>query len=64
MYGVWSNDVALVRELCRLGGRRVVNDLDRRSSGTQWCPLALAVVRSSTEMVKALLECPGAFVRV
>ncbi|CAK9098995.1 unnamed protein product [Durusdinium trenchii] len=56
MYGVWSNDVALVRELCRLGGRRVVNDLDRRSSGTQWCPLALAVVRSSTEMVKALLE--------
>ena len=56
MYGVWSNDVKLVRELCRVGGRSVVNDMDRRGNGTQWCPLALAVVRSTTEMVHALLE--------
>ena len=56
MYGVWSNDVKLVRELCRVGGRSVVNDMDRRGNGTQWCPLAVAVVRSSTEMVHALLE--------
>ena len=59
MYGVWSNDVALVRELCRVGGRTAVNDLDRRGNGTQWSPLSLAVVRSSPEMVQALLELLG-----
>ena len=63
MYGVWSNKVALVRELCRLGGRSAVNDLDRHSNGTQWSPLALAVVRSSVDMVKALLESPGKWTR-
>eukprot|EP00435_Cladocopium_sp_Y103_P046203 s1012_g13.t1 len=58
MYGVWSNDVTLVRELCRVGGRCAVNDVDRRGSGTTWSPLALAVVRSSTEMVNAYAADP------
>ena len=60
MYGVWSKNVKLVRELCRLGGRKSVTDLDRHSNGTQWSPLALAVVRASTEMLQALLELLGA----
>ena len=36
-----------------MGGRAAVNWLDRRPDGTQWCPLALAVVHGSEDMVEA-----------
>lgn len=55
MYGVWSNDVKMVQEICRVGGRRVINQVDRRGDGSEWTPLALAVVRSSAAMVRTLI---------
>eukprot|EP00933_Yihiella_yeosuensis_P028720 TRINITY_DN22556_c0_g1_i1.p1 TRINITY_DN22556_c0_g1~~TRINITY_DN22556_c0_g1_i1.p1 ORF type:complete len:740 (+),score=105.59 TRINITY_DN22556_c0_g1_i1:120-2339(+) len=55
MFAVWSNNVSLVQEICRLGGRQTVNMMDRRGDGSEWTPLALAVVRSSPEMVQALI---------
>eukprot|EP00931_Biecheleriopsis_adriatica_P047407 TRINITY_DN27330_c0_g1_i7.p1 TRINITY_DN27330_c0_g1~~TRINITY_DN27330_c0_g1_i7.p1 ORF type:complete len:594 (-),score=96.57 TRINITY_DN27330_c0_g1_i7:40-1821(-) len=55
MYGVWSTNATLVQEVCRLGGRSVVNKIDRRSDGSEWTPLSLAVVRSGSDTVQALV---------
>jgi len=55
MYAVWSNNVKMVQEICRVGGRSVINQLDRRGDGSEWTPLALAVVRSSTAMLRTLI---------
>mmetsp|Transcript_34478 Transcript_34478/g.62481 ORF Transcript_34478/g.62481 Transcript_34478/m.62481 type:complete len:731 (-) Transcript_34478:65-2257(-) len=55
MYAVWSNNVTLVQEICRLGGRTTINKVDRRGDGSEWTPLAVAVVRGSAEMVQALV---------
>eukprot|EP00927_Polykrikos_kofoidii_P072724 TRINITY_DN68808_c0_g1_i1.p1 TRINITY_DN68808_c0_g1~~TRINITY_DN68808_c0_g1_i1.p1 ORF type:complete len:713 (+),score=99.41 TRINITY_DN68808_c0_g1_i1:169-2307(+) len=56
MFSIWSGNVPLVREVCRLGGRRMVNATDRRPDGSQWTPLSLAVIRCSPEMVRVLVD--------
>ena len=56
LHAVWSNNVELVRELCRQGARKVINEADRRGDGTSWSPIALAVVRGAPEMLQVLVE--------
>mmetsp|Transcript_170236 Transcript_170236/g.545956 ORF Transcript_170236/g.545956 Transcript_170236/m.545956 type:complete len:731 (-) Transcript_170236:251-2443(-) len=56
MFAIWSGKESLVREICRMGGREVVNEVDRRGDGSEWTPLALAVVRSTPGTVQALIE--------
>ncbi|CAE8686649.1 unnamed protein product [Polarella glacialis] len=55
MFAVWSNNVPLVQEICRLGGRSTICHIDRRGDGSEWNPLSIAVVRGSPEMVQALI---------
>lgn len=56
MFAVWSGNVSLVREVCRLGGRNVIDNFDRRADGCEWNPLVLAVARWGPEMVQALIS--------
>mmetsp|Transcript_105962 Transcript_105962/g.203847 ORF Transcript_105962/g.203847 Transcript_105962/m.203847 type:complete len:791 (-) Transcript_105962:52-2424(-) len=56
MFGAWNGNVELVREVCRIGGREVVNYTDRRADGSEWTPLAMAVSRWGPDMVQALVE--------
>lgn len=55
MFAVWSGNTELVCEICRKGGRKVINVKDRRADGSEWTPLAIAVVRWGPDMVKALI---------
>jgi len=55
MFAVWSGNVELVSEICRQGGRKVVNLKDRRADGTEWTPLAIAVARWGPDMIKTLI---------
>ncbi|KAF4656286.1 hypothetical protein FOL47_009045, partial [Perkinsus chesapeaki] len=53
---VWGGNVALVQEICRITNRKFVNTRDRRSDGSQWTPIAIAVARQNIEMVQCLLS--------
>lgn len=55
MFAVWSGNVQLVSEICRIGGREVINCTDRRADGSEWTPLAIAVARWGPDMVNALI---------
>ncbi|CAE7602377.1 Ank3 [Symbiodinium natans] len=56
LHAVWSNNVELVRELCRQGARKIINEADRRGDGTSWSPISLAVIRGGPDMVQVLVE--------
>jgi len=56
LHAVWSDNADLVRELCRQGARKSINDIDRRGDGTSWSPISLAVIRCSPEVVQVLVE--------
>ncbi|KAF4704082.1 hypothetical protein FOZ62_028405, partial [Perkinsus olseni] len=49
-YAVWGGNLNLVQELCRLTNRKFVNARDRRSDGSQWTPLVVAVARQNTDI--------------
>eukprot|EP00392_Amoebophrya_sp_AT5.2_P001188 g1190.t1 len=53
-FAVWGNHHAIVKEICRNGGRRFVNCTDRRAD-SQWTPLGLATLRGDVEMVQLLI---------
>ncbi|CEM26420.1 unnamed protein product [Vitrella brassicaformis CCMP3155] len=53
-FAVWSGSPRLVQEICRLGGRQVVNAVDRRPD-YQNTPLTLAAARGNVEVVQILL---------
>lgn len=55
MFAIFSGNTTLIREVCRLGGRYVVNFTDRRTDGSEWTPLALAVCCCSPEVVETLV---------
>lgn len=55
MFAVWSGNVQLVSEICRIGGREAINCKDRRADGSEWTPLAIAVARWGPDMVKVLI---------
>ncbi|KAF4717137.1 hypothetical protein FOZ63_028833, partial [Perkinsus olseni] len=55
-YAVWGGNLNLVQELCRLTNRKFVNARDRRSDGSQWTPLVVAVARQNTDIVQCLLS--------
>eukprot|EP00927_Polykrikos_kofoidii_P040049 TRINITY_DN34301_c0_g1_i1.p1 TRINITY_DN34301_c0_g1~~TRINITY_DN34301_c0_g1_i1.p1 ORF type:complete len:755 (+),score=81.79 TRINITY_DN34301_c0_g1_i1:72-2336(+) len=56
MFSIWSGNNDLVREVCRVGGRNVVNDTDIRADGSQWTPLSLAVARHGPDIVHTLMS--------
>lgn len=56
LHAVWSDSAELVRELCRQGARKCINDIDRRGDGTSWSPISLAVIRCSPDVVQVLVE--------
>ncbi|CAD7922530.1 unnamed protein product [Amoebophrya sp. A25] len=57
-FAVWAGQHAIVKEICRNGGRRFINCTDRRAD-SQWTPLALAVMRCDIEMVQLLVAYGG-----
>ncbi|CAD7951574.1 unnamed protein product [Amoebophrya sp. A120] len=54
-FAVWNNHHAIVKEICRNGGRRFLNCTDRRAD-SQWTVLALAVAgRGDIDMIQMLI---------
>lgn len=55
MFGVWSNSVPFVNEVCLRGSNRLINSADRRGDSL-WTPLSLAVMHGSIELVQTLIS--------